>query len=227
MRKDLVVFRCEDCIKKLQEENPYVYKTGEQIPLDKIETIKVDKYMCESYGFNKHNNLQLQAPVLLVNASDTPWSIKYWDSIYDREQGISETYGKYKTFEEAKNKIANSSYAPYWAAYEIILNDGENEYPVYTYANCRPLADEFLKINSGYNQSVKRNCRCGIIDKAGECEYEVHIHYEGCIHYVVDAQNDEVAKQAALALFSDENPDNLIDRLEYDVCDCELCGQTQ
>lgn len=225
MRKDIVVFRCEDCIKDLQEYNPYVYKNKEQIPLEKIEVIKVDKYMCENNEMNMHYNPQLQAPVLLTNASDTPWSIKYWDSIYDREQGVSAMYGEYETFEEARKTIANSSYAPYWAAYEIILNDGENEYPVYTYANCRPLADEFLKINSGSNQSVKRNCKCDIADKTGEREYEVHIHYEGCIHYIVEAKNDEEAKQAALGLFEDENSDNLINRLEHDVCDCELYGQ--
>lgn len=41
MRKDIVVFRCEDCIKDLQEYNPYVYENGETIPLEKIEVIKV------------------------------------------------------------------------------------------------------------------------------------------------------------------------------------------
>ena len=135
MRKDIVVFRCEACIKDLQEYNPYVYKNGETIPLEKIEVIKVDKYMC-------------QAPITLTEASDTPWKIKYWDSIYDREEGISDIYGEYETFEEARNAIVNSSSARYWAAYEIILVVGDEEYPVYTYANTRPLADEFLKVYS-------------------------------------------------------------------------------
>ena len=225
MRKDIVVFRCEDCIKDLEAHNPYVYKTGENIPLEKIEAIKVDKYMCENNEFNMHFKPQLQAPILLTEASVEPWKVKYWDSIYDREQGISAIYGEYESFEDAKNAIANSSYSPYWAAYEIILVVGEDEYPVYTYANTRPLADEFLKINSQSGVAVKNNCKCGIVDKTGEREYEVHIHYEGCIHYIVEAKNDEEAKAAALALFGDENPDNLIDRLEHDVCDCELYGQ--
>lgn len=225
MRKDIVVFRCEDCIKDLEEHNPYVYKTGENIPLEKIEAIKVDKYMCENNEFNMHFKPQLQAPILLTEASAEPWKVKYWDSIYDREQGISAIYGEYESFEDAKNAIANSSYSPYWAAYEIILVVGEDEYPVYTYANTRPLADEFLKINSQSGVAVKNNCKCGIVDKTGEREYEVHIHYEGCIHYIVEAKNDEEAKAAALALFGDENPDNLIDRLEHDVCDCEMYGQ--
>ena len=225
MRKDIVVFRCEDCIKDLEAHNPYVYKTGENIPLEKIEAIKVDKYMCENNEFNMHFKPQLQAPILLTDASAEPWMVKYWDSIYDREHGISLIYGEYESFEDAKNAIANSSYSPYWAAYEIILVVGEDEYPVYTYANTRPLADEFLKINSQSGVAVKNNCKCGIVDKTGEREYEVHIHYEGCIHYIVEAKNDEEAKAAALALFGDENPDNLIDRLEHDVCDCELYGQ--
>lgn len=225
MRKDIVVFRCEDCIKDLEEYNPYVYKTGEKIPLEKIEAIKVDKYMCENNELNMYFKPQLQAPILLTDASDEPWKVKYWDSIYDREQGISSIYGEYESFEEAKSVIANSSYAPYWAAYEIILTVGEDEYPVYTYANTRPLADEFLKVNSKSDLSIKGNRKCSIVDKTGEREYEVHIHYEGCIHYIVEAKNDEEAKAAALALFGDENPDNLIDRLEHDVCDCELYGQ--
>lgn len=225
MRKDIVVFRCEGCIKDLEVYNPYVYKTGEKIPLDKIEAIKVDKYMCENNELNMHFKHQLQAPILLTEASAKPWKVKYWDSIYDREQGISSLYGKYETFEEAREAVENSSYAKYWAAYEIILVVGEDEYPVYIYANTRPLADEFLRVNSKSDSSIKSNWKCSIAGKTGEREYKVHIHYEGCIHYVVEAKNDEEAKAAALALFGDENPDNLIDRLEHDVCDCELYSQ--
>lgn len=225
MRKDIVVFRCEDCIKDLEVYNPYVYKTGEEIPLDKIEAIKVDKYMCENNELNMHFKHQLQAPILLTDASAEPWMVKYWDSIYDREQGISSLYGKYETFEEAREAVETSSYAKYWAAYEIILVVGEDEYPVYIYANTRPLADEFLRVNSKSDSSIKSNWKCSIAGKTGEREYKVHIHYEGCIHYVVEAKNDEEAKAAALALFGDENPDNLIDRLEHDVCDCELYSQ--
>ncbi len=226
MRKDLVVFRCEDCIKDLEEYNPYVYKTGKKIPLEKIEAIKVDKYMCENNELNMHFKPQLQAPIFLMDASAEPWKVKYWDSIYDREQGISSIYGEYESFEEAKNAISSSSYSPYWAAYEIILVVGDEEYPVYTYANTRPLADEFLKVNSQFGVTIKNKRKCPIVDKTVEREYMVHIHYEGCIHYVVEAKNDEEAKEAALSLFGDENQDNLFSRLEHDVCDCELCGRS-
>lgn len=88
------------------------------------------------------------ASIILPEASDKHWKIKYWYSIYDREEGISEIYGKYETFEEAKNAVDNSSLARYWAAYEIILTVGDDEYPVYIYANTRPFADEFLVIDS-------------------------------------------------------------------------------
>lgn len=64
MRKDIVVFRCEGCIKDLQEYNPYVYKNGETIPLEKIEVIKVDKYMCENNELNMHFKPQCQAPIV-------------------------------------------------------------------------------------------------------------------------------------------------------------------
>lgn len=221
MRKDIVVFRCEDCIKDLQEYNPYVYKNGETIPLEKIEVIKVDKYMCENNELNMHFKPQCQAPITLTEASDTPWKIKYWDSIYDREEGISEVYGEYETFEDARNAIVNFSSARYWAAYEIILVVDDEEYPVYTYANTRPLADDFLKVNSKPGCSVKGNRKCSIVDKKREREYKVHIHYEGCIHYIVEAKNEEKAKEEALALFGDEAWENLINRLEHNVCDCE------
>lgn len=167
MRKDIVVFRCEDCIKDLQEYNPYVYENGEIIPLEKIEVIKVDKYMCENNALNMHFKPQVQAPVILVKASNTPWKIKYWDSIYDREEGISEVYGEYETFEDARNAIENSSYARYWAAYEIILVVGNDEYPIYVYANTRPLADEFLKVNSKSSYFVKGNRKCNITAETG------------------------------------------------------------
>lgn len=59
------------------------------------------------------------------------------------------------------------------------------------------------------------------MDKTREREYKVHIHYEGCIHYIVEAKNEEKAKEEALALFGDEAWENLINRLEHNVCDCE------
>lgn len=159
MRKDLVVFRCEECIKDLEEYNPYVYENEDEIPLDKIEIIKVDKHMCENNELNMHAKSQLQVPIMLTDASERPWSIKYWESIYDREQGIASVYGKYETFEEAKSAIEDSSYAKYWAAYEIILIVGEDEYSVYIYANTRPLADEFLPVNSKPKATEKKKIR--------------------------------------------------------------------
>ncbi len=222
MRKDIVVFRCEDCIKDLEEHNPYAYKNGETIPLEKIEVIKVDWYMCENNQLNRNFNPRLQAPILITDASAEPWKVKYWDSIYDRKHGISTIYGEYETFEEAKNAVANSSYSPYWAAYEIILAVGEDEYPIYIYAETKPIADEFLKVNSQSEVIVKYNRKCGMTDKTYEREYKVHIHYEGCVHYIVKAKDDEEAKEAALNLFGYEKPNNLIERLEHNVCDCEL-----
>lgn len=167
MRKDSVVFRCEECIKDLQEYNPYVYENGETIPLEKIEVIKVDMHLCENNALNMHFKPQVQAPVILVKVSDTPWKIKYWDSIYEREGGISEVYGEYETFENARNAITNSLYACYWSAYEIILTVGDEEYSVYVYANIRPLADEFLKVNSKSNCSLKGDRKCNITAETG------------------------------------------------------------
>ena len=71
--------------------------------------------------------------------------VKFWESIYDREQGISCTYGRFESFSDAKAAISDNGYTKYWASYEIIISTENDEYPVYVYANCRPFADEFLK----------------------------------------------------------------------------------
>ena len=64
--------------------------------------------------------------------------------------------------------------------------------------------------------------KCNVGCKTEKQEYKVHIHYEGCICYIVSADSDEDAKETALTLFGNENPDKLINGLEYDVCDCKL-----
>lgn len=145
MRKDLVVFRCKNCSNELKSYNPYIYPNGKKVPLDKIEVVKVDENFCENNFFNLNHHPRLQGAIRLVNAPELPWTVKYWETIYDREQGISDIYGKYESFLEAKAAISDNGCAKYWATYEISLSTENEEYPVYVYANCRPFADEFLK----------------------------------------------------------------------------------
>lgn len=222
MRKDLVVFRCEDCIKNLEEYNPYVYETGEEIPLDKIEVIKVDKQLCENNELNRKNTPHLQAPILLTKASDTPWEVKFWDSIYDHEQGISEIYGKYESFSEAEKVVEESAEARYWASYEIILVVGEDEYPVYTYSRVEPLADEFVRIDGNPKLSLDTGKQCVCGGKPCEQKYKVYVHFDGCLDYIVDAKDEDTAKEDAIELFSIEKANKIISMLDYKVCDCEL-----
>lgn len=214
MRRDLVVFRCKDCIEDLKEYNSYVYSDGKRIPLEKIEVIEVEKEFCENTEQNLNSKPQLQAPIKLDGYPEKPWKVVFWNSIYDRDQGLSEVYGHYESFAEAKEAIEGESCSKYWAAYEIQLDNGEEGVAIYVYANCRPLADEFIKTTSG---ALKQKSYILPLK-----QYKVHVHFEGCIGYGVLAGDEVEAKEKALELYADEEPECLIDKLVYKVCDCEM-----
>ena len=156
MRKDLVVFRCKCCIEALKEHNPYVVSEGKKIPLDRIEVIEVGKDFCENSEINLNSNPRLQTPIKLDGYSEKPWKVVFWNSNYDREQGLSEEYGHYESFTEAKEAVKFESLSKYWAAYEIQLDDGEESEAIYIHANCRPLADEFIKIATKKAKNEKK-----------------------------------------------------------------------
>ena len=213
MRKDLVVFRCKSCIEDLKEYNPYVDKEGKKIPLDRIEVIEVEKDFCEYSEINLNSKPQLQAPINLDGYPERPWRVVFWNSIYDREEGISEILGWYETFEETKNAIEKDSSSKYWASYEIQLDNEEDSIVVYHYANCRPLADEFIKVPA---DQLRKMSAIQPLKK-----YKVYVQFEGCIGYGVLAEDKEEAKEKALSLYEDEEPEFLIDKLMHKVCDCE------
>lgn len=213
MRKDLVVFRCKSCIEDLKKYNPYVDKEGKIIPLDRIEVIEVGKDFCEYAEINLNSTPRLQVPIELEGYPERPWRVVVWGSIYDREQGISEIFGWYETFAEARTAIDKDSLSKYWASYEIQLDDGEESTVVYHYANCRPLADEFIKVSSGQPRKLPALQPLK--------KYKVYIQFEGCIAYGVLAGDEEEAKEKALSLYEDEEPEYIIDKLIHKVCDCE------
>jgi len=214
MRKDLVVFRCKGCIEDLKDLNPYVDSKGKAIPLDRIEVIEVPNEFCENTENNLNSSPRFQAPIMLDDYPERPWRVVVWNSIYDREQGISEIFGWYETFAEARDAIEEHSLSKYWASYEIQLDNEEENIVVYHYANCRPLADEFIKIPSGQssNTSVTQTLK----------KYKIYVHFEGCIDYDISAINEEDAKYKALSLYEEEKPEYIIDKLIHKVCDCEL-----
>ena len=216
MRKDLVVFRCKGCIEDLKEYNPYVDAEGKPIPLDRIEVVEVPKEFCENSEINLCSKPQLQAPIKLDGYPDRPWRVVVWGTIYDREQGISEIFGWYESFEEAKDAIARDSLSKYWASYEIQLDNEEESIVVYHYANCRPLADEFIKVPA---EQPRKMSAIQPLKK-----YKVYVHFEGCIGYGVLAGDEEEAKEKALSLYEDEEPEFIIDKLMHKVCDCESPG---
>ena len=213
MRKDLVVFRCKGCIEDLKEYNPYVDAEGKTIPLDRIEAIEVPKEFCENSEINLCSKPQLQAPIKLDGYPDRPWRVVVWGTIYDREQGISEIFGWYESFEEAKAAIARDSLSKYWASYEIQLDNEEESTVVYHYANCRPLADEFIKVSAGQPRKLSALKPLK--------KYKVYVQFEGTIAYGILAGDEEEAKEKALELYGDEEPEYLVDKLMHKVCDCE------
>ena len=146
MKKELLVFRCKNCIKELKGYNPYVDASGNSIPLNKIEVIEVNEEFCENEENNLNAKPQLQAPISLKDYPEKPWKVVYWDTIYDREEGFSDVYGLFNSFAEAKHAIKSEPASKYWACYEIQLSNGKNSRTVYIRANTRPLADEFIKI---------------------------------------------------------------------------------
>ena len=176
----------------------------------------MEKDFCEYAEINLNSNPQLQAPVNLEGYPERPWRVVLWSSIYDREQGISEIFGWYESFEEAKSAIEKDSLSKYWASYEIQLDNEEDSIVVYHYANCRPLADEFIKVPA--DQPRKMSAIQPLK------KYKVYVHFEGCIGYGVLAGDEEEAKEKALSLYEDEEPEFLIDKLMHKVCDCESPG---
>ena len=216
MRKDLVVFRCKGCIEDLKEYNPYVDAEGNTIPLDRIEVIEVPKEFCENSEINLCSKPQLQAPIKLEDFPDRPWRVVVWSSIYNREQGISEIFGWYESFSNAKDAIARDSLSKYWASYEIQLDNEEESIVVYHYANCRPLADEFIKVSTGQPRKLSSFTPLK--------KYKVYVHFEGTIAYGILAGDEEEAKEKALDLYADEEPEFIIDKLMHKVSDCETAG---
>lgn len=145
MRKDLVVFRCENCIKDLQEHNPYVYPNGKTIPLKRIEAIEVDRKHCENNEENISHKPQLCTSIRINRKEKNPWIVKFWETEYDREDGMAEIFGRYETFNEAYNEGIRSARLNDWACCEILLKaKDEEQYAVYTYATTDPKADEFV-----------------------------------------------------------------------------------
>ena len=63
---DLIVFRCKECADELKEYNPYIYKDGTTIPLNRIKVIIVDNHAkCENSEYNFHHKPQKFAPIRL------------------------------------------------------------------------------------------------------------------------------------------------------------------
>ena len=141
MKKDIVVFRCTDCIKDLKEYNPYIYNDGTPIPLDKIEIIEVTHEFCENNEKNLNNNLQKR--INLKELQDKPYLVKFWETEYHRNQGLSTILEWYDNYYEAYKEAYTNAHFYDWAAFEVCIEINDEEYAIYTYARTEPFADNF------------------------------------------------------------------------------------
>lgn len=73
-----------------------------------------------------------------------PWIVKFWKTKYEREEGISEIYGCYSSFEEAYNEGIRSARLNDWACCEIQLKSEDENRAIYIYAVTEPKADGFV-----------------------------------------------------------------------------------
>lgn len=115
---DLVVFRCKHCIEDLKEYNPYVYQDGTQIPLNKIECIKVPQDLCENNETNLDNHWMISKR--LTHCKQKPWLLKTYENKDLRNQG-NPYYDSFETFKDAINagKYAINAYC--YDGFEIVL----------------------------------------------------------------------------------------------------------
>lgn len=118
---DLVVFRCEFCASELRTEeyNPYVYKTGETVPVDRIEIIQVPVQFCENSENNLNNNLMQSIP--LCCCSEKPWLVAIYENKEFREKG-EPIYFLYNSFHEALYEAENMCRINNFEGFEIRIN---------------------------------------------------------------------------------------------------------
>ena len=132
---DLVVFRCKECIKDLKEYNPYVYYNGEQIPLNRIEVIKVPYDLCENNEINLDNHWMISKR--LTYCEYKPWLLKIYENKDLRNQG-NPTYEFFETFKDAIKAGERLIYDYCYDGFEIVLKykeEGCNEEETAVYGN--------------------------------------------------------------------------------------------
>lgn len=62
---DLITFRCADCIKDLEEHNPYIYTDKTPIPVEKILCVNVDLADCENRSYENEDTSLIVSSILL------------------------------------------------------------------------------------------------------------------------------------------------------------------
>lgn len=123
-RYDLVVFRCKGCVEDLKEYNPYVYYNGEQIPLNRIEIIKVPYEFCENNETNLDNHWMTS--IRLNDCDKKPWLLKTYENADLRNQG-NPSYEFFETFKDAVKAGKRLVYDYCYNGFEIVLKYKEED----------------------------------------------------------------------------------------------------
>jgi len=143
--KDLVVFRCRNCIADLKEHNPYIYPDGTPIPRRKIEVIEVPREYCENNEENMQNKPQLQAPIRLNKEIENPWVVKFWETEEDAKDGYATVFDRFEDFKAAKAETIATARICNWVSAEIYLDTGDKKITVYFYDGEKPGESKFIK----------------------------------------------------------------------------------
>lgn len=143
--KDLVVFRCKNCIDELKVYNPYIYPDGSRVPLKKIEVVQVPRKFCENFESNLTSTPQLQTPIFRNKTIKKPWLVKFWETEDDRENGIATVYDRFESFKRAKGETISAGRMNSWASAEIYLDTGDQHITVFFFDGEKPKESFYVK----------------------------------------------------------------------------------
>ncbi len=146
MNKKIIVFRCEGCIKDLEEYNPYVLD-GKEVSIDDMFIVKTPLEQCENTdynldignyssivvkpimknGFYENDGYDLLITLAIKKALSDGFSVylKVWADKYCREEGVAD-YCKITNVGRINDLF-------YGICQEIAINDGEDEYIIAHY----------------------------------------------------------------------------------------------
>ena len=131
---NLLLFLCEDCVKKLKEEPLYRYENGDAVPFENLDIVLCPKDYCENHY--DPDFYGVQKPIRLYDEVTKPYIIE-----------------EFETFDQAINSSNNASN-------EKGKSFGERFKSVYDYAlnTVETSEKRAIKISVKYNDRIIELC---------------------------------------------------------------------